>query len=49
MTTRLLEEKLDGVRPLEVLLEADAPGTFEDPQVLGAIDAVAGWAAPARR
>jgi len=42
-TTRLLESKLDGVRPLEVSLTAP-PGTFYDPQVLAKIDAVAAWA-----
>ena len=43
-TTRLLEEKLDGVRPLEVMITAEAPGRFEDPDVLAAIDEVEAWA-----
>lgn len=43
-TTRLLEDKLDGVRPLEVMLTATADGRFEDPDVLAAIDEVEAWA-----
>ncbi len=42
-TTRLLEAKLDGVRPLEVSLTAP-PGTFYDPDVLAKVDEVAAWA-----
>lgn len=42
-TTRLLEAKLDGVRPLEVSLTAP-PGTFYDPEVLAKVDEVAAWA-----
>ena len=43
-TTRLLEEKLDGVRPLEVSLRADEAGRFYDPELLAAVDEVAAWA-----
>lgn len=43
-TTRLLEDKLDGVRPLEVMLTAEETGRFEDPDVLAAIDEVEAWA-----
>ena len=43
-TTRLLEEKLDGVRPLEVFLEADEDGRFLDPAVLAVVDRTAAWA-----
>ncbi|MEM9069328.1 MAG: efflux RND transporter permease subunit [Myxococcota bacterium] len=42
-TTRLLEAKLDGVRPLEVSLTADE-GTFYQPGVLNHIDEIAAWA-----
>ncbi|MEO0324736.1 MAG: efflux RND transporter permease subunit [Myxococcota bacterium] len=43
-TTRLLEEKLDGVRPLEVFLEADDEGRFLDPALLASLDEIARWA-----
>ncbi len=43
-TTRLLEDKLGGVRPLEVSLRSDRELRFEDPEVLAAIDDVAEWA-----
>ncbi|MEM1417565.1 MAG: MMPL family transporter [Myxococcota bacterium] len=43
-TTRLLEEKLDGVRPLEVFLEADEEGRFNDPELLATLDATSAWA-----
>ncbi len=44
VTTRLLEEKLDGVRPLEVSLVSDEEGRFLDPEVLAKVDAVGAWA-----
>ena len=44
VTTRLLEEKLDGVRPLEIVLRSDEPGTFEDPEIIARIDAIKAWA-----
>ncbi|GEM_PF-535009 len=43
-TTRLLEAKLGGVRPLEVSLRSAQEMRFEDPDVLDAIDEVAAWA-----
>ena len=42
-TTRLLEDQLDGVRPLEISLTAE-PGTFHEPEVLAQVDSVAAWA-----
>ncbi len=42
--TRLIEDKLTGVRPLEVFLTSDEPGRFDDPEVLNAIDRVKRWA-----
>lgn len=44
ITTRLVEEKLAGVRPLEVYLSSSQPGRFDDPVVLNAIDDIAAWA-----
>ncbi|MCA9612223.1 MAG: MMPL family transporter, partial [Myxococcales bacterium] len=44
ITTRLLEDKLDGVRPLEVSLSSDEDGRFFDPAVLAKIDEIGGWA-----
>jgi predicted RND superfamily exporter protein len=41
--THLMEEELDGVRPLEILLESDRADAFRDPAVLGAMDEVAAW------
>lgn len=43
-TTRLLEDQLDGVRPLEISLRADAEGTFNNPEILSRIDTIAAWA-----
>ena len=43
-TTRLIEAKLTGVRPLEVYLTSPTPGRFDDPVVLNAVDALAEWA-----
>ncbi|MBX3273512.1 MAG: MMPL family transporter [Sandaracinaceae bacterium] len=40
VTTRLMEDQLDGVRPLEIMLESERPGAMTDPAVLAAIDAV---------
>jgi hypothetical protein len=42
-STLLMEEKLEGVRPLEVMLEADEPGRMADPEVLAAIDETQAW------
>jgi hydrophobe/amphiphile efflux-3 (HAE3) family protein len=44
ITTRLLEEKLDGVRPLEIVLRSDTEGAFYDPAVIAQIDTVRDWA-----
>lgn len=45
ITTRLLEDKLDGVRPLEVLLQAEDPAALFDPANLARIDRIKAWAA----
>lgn len=42
-TTLLLEQHLDGVRPLEVMLRSDEAGRMQDPQVLAAIDETQRW------
>lgn len=44
LTTRMLEQQLDGVRPLEVMFTSDVPNRFDDPEVIEAIDSVARWA-----
>ncbi len=44
ISTRLVEEKLDGIRPLEVMLSAEAEGRLRDPEVIAAVDRVAAWA-----
>jgi hypothetical protein len=43
-TTELLEEHLEGVRPLEVSIRVDDESTLRDPSVLAEIDTVAAWA-----
>ncbi len=43
-TTRLMEDELDGVRPLEVSLLAENAAIFEDPEVLSAVQEVVTWA-----
>lgn len=43
-TTRLLEEKLDGVRPLEVSLRFDDAAMATSPETLAALDEVIAWA-----
>lgn len=43
VSTRLMEEKLEGVRPLEIMLESDDPSRMADPEVLGAIDDTQRW------
>jgi predicted RND superfamily exporter protein len=43
-TTLLLEDELEGVRPLEVYLRSPTPGRFRDPDVIGAIERVEAWA-----
>lgn len=45
ITTRLLEDKLDGVRPLEVVLQSNDATTFFDPANLARIDQLQAWAA----
>src|SRR5258708_3087605 len=44
ISTRLVEDELDGIRPLEVMLSADDEGRMHDPDVIAAIDRVAAWA-----
>jgi predicted RND superfamily exporter protein len=44
VSVRLIEDKLDGIRPLEVMLSSDTEGRMRDPRVLAAIDDVAVWA-----
>lgn len=43
-STRLVDEHLDGIRPLEVFVQADEEGRLRDPEVLAALDRVAEWA-----
>ena len=43
VSTLLLEEKLEGVRPLEIMLESDDPTRFQDPEVVAAIDETQAW------
>jgi hypothetical protein len=43
-TTELLEEHLEGVRPLDVSIRVDDESTLRDPSVLAEIDTVAAWA-----
>ena len=43
-TTRLIEDKLSGVRPLEVYLTSATEGRFDDPAVLNAMDEIQAWA-----
>lgn len=42
--TRTLEDKLDGVRPLEISLRTDDASTFDDPEQLSRLDEVLDWA-----
>ncbi|MEM6960283.1 MAG: MMPL family transporter [Myxococcota bacterium] len=43
-STRLMENKLDGMRPLELSFSASQEGFFREPDVLSRLDAVAEWA-----
>lgn len=43
-TTRLLEEKLDGIRPMEVIFETDDPELFSDPEFIAAVERVQAFA-----
>lgn len=42
-STRLMEEKLDGVRPLEILLTAREAGRFHEPDALRGIQETQDW------
>lgn len=42
-STRLMEEKLEGVRPLEIMLAAPEPNAMANPEVLAAIDETQAW------
>lgn len=44
-TTLLIEEKLDGVRPLELVLTSEQPDRFVDPELLESIEKLKRWAA----
>ncbi len=44
-TTHTLETKLQGMRPLELVLRSTTPGRFTDPQVIATLDEVQAWAA----
>jgi hypothetical protein len=44
VSVRLIETKLDGIRPLEVMLSSDTDDRLRDPEVIAAIDRVAAWA-----
>ena len=43
-TTRLIEEKLSGVRPLEVYFSSEVEGRFDDPAFLNDLDELSRWA-----
>ncbi|MGM0558261.1 MAG: efflux RND transporter permease subunit, partial [Myxococcota bacterium] len=44
-TTKLIEQKMQGIRALEVDISSDSDGRMADPSVLEAIEAVEAWAA----
>ena len=44
-TTRLLEDKLDGVRPLEIVLEGENEDALFQPELLASVQQVKEWAA----
>jgi len=44
-STRRIERHLDGIRPLEILLEAEEGRDVRDPEVLAALDRLVVWAA----
>lgn len=44
IATHLVDRHLDGIRPLEVLIESDEEGRMRQPDVLRAIDGVGTWA-----
>lgn len=48
IATHLVDEHLDGIRPLEVLIEADEEDALRQPEVLAAIDEVGVWATSER-
>ncbi|MFW5920865.1 MAG: efflux RND transporter permease subunit, partial [Polyangiales bacterium] len=43
-TTRLMETKLEGIRPLELHVEAAEEGAFDDPKLLSELDRIEEWA-----
>ncbi len=43
-SVRLVEDELDGIRPLEVMLSSDTEGRMRDPELIAAMDRVAAWA-----
>ncbi len=43
--TRVLEDRLEGVRPLEVSLQADDAAVFSDPSTVARIDRIERWTA----
>lgn len=43
VAVRLMEDELEGARPLEVLLESEDPAAWRDPARLEAIDRIAAW------
>jgi predicted RND superfamily exporter protein len=45
LSTQLLEEQFEGVRPLEITLSSETKGRFFQPDVLLLADRIAGWAA----
>lgn len=44
IATHLIDDHLDGIRPLEVLIECQSDGCMREPAVLAAMDRVAAWA-----
>lgn len=44
VTTLLLEEKLDGVRPLEIVFQSETEGAFDEPARIAQLDSIRDWA-----
>jgi predicted RND superfamily exporter protein len=40
----VMEEHLDGIRPLEIAIESETEGRLRDPEVLAALERIARWA-----
>jgi uncharacterized protein len=44
VSTQILESKLDGVRPLEIMVHAEDPSTLLDPEFIAGLEEVQAWA-----